>query len=58
MPWGQIGAVLAVLVIVIRRRNPVVSFLEAILGQLKKWLSIIKAGSVARPAVGTGTGGK
>ena len=38
MPWGQIGAVLAVLVIVFAAGTLWFHFLEAILGQLKKWL--------------------
>ena len=38
MPWGQIGAVLAVLVIVFVVGNLWIHFVEALLSQLKKWL--------------------
>lgn len=38
MPWGQIGAVLAVLVIVLAAGTLWFHFVEAILNQLKKWL--------------------
>lgn len=38
MPWGQIGAVLAVLVIVFVAGNLWFHFVEALLSQLKKWL--------------------
>lgn len=37
MPWGQIGAVLVVLVIVFAVGNLWFHFVEAILKQLKKW---------------------
>lgn len=39
MPWGEIGAVLVVLVIVFVVGNSWFHFVEAVWGQLKKWLS-------------------